>query len=59
MKPSSGSATHYTVSIGDGAQLVVFQQDSSDAGAVAERGDAVWLSWRPEHSYVLAGPAGS
>ncbi|MDA0565469.1 ABC transporter ATP-binding protein [Streptomonospora sp. S1-112] len=48
-----GSATHYTVKLGNGAEIVVFQQNSSDAVGAAERGDTVWVSWRPEHSSVL------
>ncbi|MEY9214014.1 ABC transporter ATP-binding protein [Thermobifida halotolerans] len=50
-----GSTTHYTVRTVDDTEIVVFQQNSSDASNLAERGDTVWLSWRPEHSYVLPG----
>jgi len=50
-----GSATHYTVRTVHDTEIVVFQQNSSDASNLAERGDTAWLSWRPEHSYVLPG----
>ncbi|GAA1764370.1 ABC transporter ATP-binding protein [Streptomonospora arabica] len=50
-----GSATHYTVRLGDGTEMVVFRQNSSDAASAAERGDTVWVSWRPEHAYALPG----
>lgn len=50
-----GAVTHYSVRTVDNTDIVVFQQNSSDASNLAERGDTVWLSWRPEHSYVLPG----
>ena len=28
-------------------------QNASDANDVAERGEDVWLSWRPDHSLAL------
>jgi spermidine/putrescine transport system ATP-binding protein len=49
-----GSSTQYAVHTADGADLSVFVQNSSDASDVAERGEDVWLSWRPEHSLALA-----
>jgi spermidine/putrescine transport system ATP-binding protein len=49
-----GTSTHYTVSTRYGPDLSVYVQNSSDADDVAARGDAVWLSWRPEHSLALA-----
>ncbi|WP_116248267.1 ABC transporter ATP-binding protein [Nocardiopsis sp. FIRDI 009] len=49
-----GSATHYQVDIGSDQQVTVFQQNASGAGLVAERGERVWLSWPPEHSYALS-----
>ncbi|GAB3207103.1 ABC transporter ATP-binding protein [Marinactinospora thermotolerans] len=48
-----GASTHYTVVLANGAEVVVFRQNSSDASNAAERGDQVWLSWRPDHSYAL------
>ncbi|MUL43982.1 ABC transporter ATP-binding protein [Streptomonospora sp. PA3] len=50
-----GSTTHYTVRLGDGTEIVVFRQNSSDAASAADRGDTVWVSWRPEHAYALPG----
>lgn len=50
-----GATTHYTVRTVDDTDIVVFQQNSSDASNLADHGDTVWLSWRPEHSYVLPG----
>jgi spermidine/putrescine transport system ATP-binding protein len=49
-----GTSTQYDVSTPDGATLTVFVQNASDAEDIAERGDSVWLSWRPEHSLGLA-----
>ncbi|WP_017598606.1 ABC transporter ATP-binding protein [Nocardiopsis lucentensis] len=49
-----GSATHYQVDIGSDQQVTVFQQNASGSGLVAERGERVWLSWLPEHSYALS-----
>ncbi|MBL7495193.1 ABC transporter ATP-binding protein [Frankia sp. CNm7] len=49
-----GTNTTYTVLTPGGVELVVFWQNSSDASDLAGRGDEVWLSWRPEHSYALA-----
>ncbi len=49
-----GSSTQYAVRLSDGTELSVFVQNSSDASDVAERGQDVWLSWRPEHTLALA-----
>lgn len=48
-----GTSTNYTVTTAAGADVVVFQQNAASSDASAERGDAVWLTWRPEHSYPL------
>ncbi len=50
-----GTSTQYAVTIGDGTELSVFVQNSSDANDVADRDSDVWLSWRPDHSLALAG----
>jgi spermidine/putrescine transport system ATP-binding protein len=50
-----GTSTQYAVTIGDGTELSVFVQNSSDASDVAGRDSDVWLSWRPDHSLALAG----
>jgi spermidine/putrescine transport system ATP-binding protein len=33
--------------------MTVHQQNSSDSALVAGRGESVWLSWDPRHSYAL------
>ncbi|WP_159941495.1 MULTISPECIES: ABC transporter ATP-binding protein [unclassified Nocardiopsis] len=48
-----GSSTHYQVDVGDGEEVTVYQQNSASSALAAERGERVWLSWPPEHSYVL------
>ncbi|MGW4791587.1 ABC transporter ATP-binding protein [Nonomuraea sp. NPDC004297] len=48
-----GTYNSYAVSLADGAEVTVFQQNVHDATATAERGDSVWLSWRAQHSYVI------
>ncbi|UBU15360.1 ABC transporter ATP-binding protein [Nonomuraea gerenzanensis] len=48
-----GTYNSYAVSLADGAEVTVFQQNAHDATATAERGDSVWLSWQAQHSYVI------
>jgi spermidine/putrescine transport system ATP-binding protein len=48
-----GTSTSYSVTTSTGADITVFQQNSADAQNSAERGEVVWLSWRPEHSYPI------
>ncbi|MFI6453112.1 ABC transporter ATP-binding protein [Streptosporangium amethystogenes] len=48
-----GLYNSYTVSLAQGAEVTVFQQNALDSASTAERGDAVWLSWRPQHSYAI------
>lgn len=48
-----GTSTNFAVSTTTGADIVVFQQNSGSAEDVAGRGDSVWLSWQPEHSYLI------
>ncbi|SDM33797.1 ABC transporter ATP-binding protein [Nonomuraea jiangxiensis] len=48
-----GTYNSYTVSLTDGVEITVFQQNVHDAAATAERGDSVWLSWQAQHSYVI------
>jgi spermidine/putrescine transport system ATP-binding protein len=48
-----GTSTNFSVATTTGADIVVFQQNSAAAGDVADRGDSVWLSWQPEHSYPI------
>jgi spermidine/putrescine transport system ATP-binding protein len=48
-----GTSTNFSVATSTGADMVVFQQNSASAANVAARGDSVWLSWQPEHSYPV------
>jgi spermidine/putrescine transport system ATP-binding protein len=48
-----GTSTNFSVTTTTGADIVVFQQNSASAGDAAARGDIVWLSWQPEHSYPI------
>lgn len=48
-----GTYNSYAVQLADGAEVTVFQQNAHDATTTAERGDAVWLSWKPQHSYAI------
>jgi spermidine/putrescine transport system ATP-binding protein len=48
-----GTSTNFSVTTTTGADIVVFQQNSAAAGEAVERGDHVWLSWQPEHSYPI------
>ncbi len=48
-----GTSTNYDVTTSSGAQIVVFDQNASNAEDLAERGDSVFLSWNPRHSYLI------
>jgi spermidine/putrescine ABC transporter ATP-binding subunit len=48
-----GTSTNFSVTTTTGSDMVVFQQNSASATDVAGRGDSVWLSWQPEHSYPV------
>ncbi len=48
-----GTYNSYTVVLADGADITVFQQNAHDSTITAGRGDTVWLSWQPRHSYAL------
>jgi spermidine/putrescine transport system ATP-binding protein len=48
-----GTSTNFSVTTSAGADVVVFQQNSASAGNMAARGDSVWLSWNPQHSYPI------
>ncbi|MEV5740714.1 ABC transporter ATP-binding protein [Microbispora rosea] len=48
-----GTYNSYVVRLGDGAEITVFEQNANDSTITAERGDEVWLSWQPWHSYAL------
>jgi len=48
-----GTSTNYNVTTSTGADVVVFTQNASSADDIAVRGDDVWLSWQPQHSYAI------
>jgi spermidine/putrescine transport system ATP-binding protein len=48
-----GTSTNSNVTTSTGADVVVFTQNASSADDIAERGDHVWLSWQPQHSYAI------
>jgi spermidine/putrescine transport system ATP-binding protein len=48
-----GTYNSYMVVLAGGAEITVFEQNVHDSTSTAERGDSVWLSWKPRHSYAL------
>jgi spermidine/putrescine transport system ATP-binding protein len=48
-----GTSTNFTIATTTGAEMVVFQQNSASASDVVARGDSIWLSWQPQHSYLI------
>jgi len=48
-----GTATNYNVTTSTGSDVVVFTQNASNADDIAVRGDDVWLTWDPQHSYAI------
>jgi spermidine/putrescine transport system ATP-binding protein len=48
-----GTSTNYNVRTSTGADVTVFSQNGTSAADVAVRGDHVWLSWEPRHSYAI------
>ena len=48
-----GTSTNYTVSTAAGADFTVFDQNASSAEDLADRGDRVFLTWAPQHSYPI------
>ncbi|MGX6603154.1 ABC transporter ATP-binding protein [Micromonosporaceae bacterium Da 78-11] len=48
-----GTSTNYTVSTSAGADFTVFDQNASNAEDLADRGDRVFLTWAPQHSYPI------
>ncbi|GAA2161090.1 ABC transporter ATP-binding protein [Actinomadura napierensis] len=51
-----GTSTNYNVTTSTGADVVVFLQNATGADDIAVRGDGVWLSWDPRHSYAIGAP---
>jgi spermidine/putrescine transport system ATP-binding protein len=50
-----GTSTNFFATTATGAEMVVFQQNSASGGSQPVRGDTVWLSWQPRHSYPIGG----
>ena len=48
-----GTSTNYTVTTAAGPDLVVFDQNADNAEDLAGRGDRVFLTWSPQHSYPI------
>ncbi|WP_030441548.1 ABC transporter ATP-binding protein [Actinoplanes subtropicus] len=48
-----GTSTNYTVATAAGADFTVFDQNASNADDLADRGDRVYLTWAPQHSYLI------
>jgi spermidine/putrescine transport system ATP-binding protein len=48
-----GTSTNYTVTTAAGPDFVVFDQNTTTADDLAERGDRVFLTWAPQHSYPI------
>ncbi|WP_433230830.1 ABC transporter ATP-binding protein [Actinomadura formosensis] len=51
-----GTSTSYNITTHTGADVVVFLQNATSADDIATRGDSVWLSWEPRHSYAIGAP---
>ncbi|MCW2941109.1 MAG: transporter ATP-binding protein [Actinomycetia bacterium] len=52
-----GTSTNYNVRTSSGADVVVFTQNATSADDLAVRGDSIWLSWEPRHSYAIGAPS--
>src|SRR5487761_1764139 len=50
-----GTSTNFSVTTTTGAEMVVFQQNSASGASQPARGQTVWLSWQPRHSYPIGG----
>ncbi len=48
-----GTSTNFSVITTTGAEIVVFQQNLSSRQSQPARGETVWLSWDPQHSYPI------
>ncbi len=48
-----GTSTNYNIKTSTGVEVVVFDQNASSAEDIAVRGDRVYLSWNPEHSFAI------
>jgi spermidine/putrescine transport system ATP-binding protein len=48
-----GTATSYNITTSAGSDVVVFTQNASNSEDIAVRGNSVWLTWSPQHSYAI------
>jgi spermidine/putrescine transport system ATP-binding protein len=48
-----GTSTNYTVATATGSDFTVFDQNAANAEDLAGRGDRVYLTWAPQHSYMI------
>ena len=48
-----GTSTSYNVLTSTGAEVTVFVQNADSSDELAARGQDVWLSWEPRHSYAI------
>jgi spermidine/putrescine transport system ATP-binding protein len=48
-----GTSTSFAIHTTTGADVVVFEQNSASASSTVSRGDDVWLTWEPQHSYPI------
>jgi len=48
-----GTSTNFSVTTTTGAEMVVFRQNSASGDSQPARGETVWLSWDPQHSYPI------
>ncbi|HEX9635770.1 MAG TPA: ABC transporter ATP-binding protein [Candidatus Limnocylindria bacterium] len=55
-----GVSTQYLVETGDGHKLTVYAQNLETGGAAEALadGERVRLTWKPQHTFVISGPAG-
>ena len=54
-----GVSTQYLVQTADGHRLTVYAQnlDTAGAGELLANGQRVLLTWKPQHTFVISGPA--
>jgi len=48
-----GTSTNYTVATSAGPEFIVFDKNADNADDLAGRGDRVFLTWSPQHSYPI------
>jgi spermidine/putrescine transport system ATP-binding protein len=48
-----GTSTNFSVNTTTGAEMLVFRQNSASGDSQPDRGETVWLSWDPQHSYPI------